>query len=299
MKNVLSKLGNPYLVVSHLCRYFPFRIISDKAYLKLFYRAYQGRSLKLDNPETFNEKIQWLKLYDRNPVYTTLSDKYRVREYVAKKIGEEYLIPLLGVWKSADEIDFDSLPNQFVLKCNHDSGSATVCRDKTKLNYVKTRKKLNKALKYQYYWKSREWNYKDIKRCVVAEEYITNQNDDELTDYKYFCFEGKPAYIQVDSGRFTNHIRNFYDVDWNYIDVEYGIKNNIDHLDPKPVLHPKMLELASILSEGFPHVRVDFYISKNQIFFGEMTLHHGGGVMVVNPRKYDIEWGKLLTLPAK
>lgn len=292
----LSKITNPYLIMAHVCRHFPFRLISDERYLRLFFRAHQGKKLDLNNPKTFNEKLQWLKIYDRNDIYTELSDKYKVREYVEKKIGKEYLVPLLGVWKSADDINYQTLPDKFVLKCNHDSGSVVVCHNKSELDIKRVNKKLNQSLKTQYFWKSREWNYKNIDRCIIAESYLSNDEEKELTDYKYFCFDGVPHFIQVDSGRFTNHVRNFYDMDWNFIDVQYGCKNDRNHLDEMPYQHKKMIELASILSQGFSHVRVDFYVSKGHIYFGELTFHHGGGVMRVSPYEYDIEWGNLLKL---
>lgn len=295
----LRKVLNPNLVLCHLCRYIPFRFISDELYLRIFYEAYQGRKLDLKNPKTFNEKLQWLKLYDRNPLYTDLSDKYKVREFVKKKIGEEYLIPLLGKYSSAEEIDFTKLPNEFVLKCNHDSGSVVICKDKSNIDENTIRKSLNKALKKQYFWKSREYNYRNIERCIIAEQLLKNDGESDVPDYKYFCFWGKPQFIQVDTGRFSNHIRNFYNTNWEYIDVEYGIRNDPSQIMKQPEQHQKMLELAAKLSDGFPHVRVDFYVVSGKVYFGEMTFHHGGGAMKVNPIKYDYEWGKLLDLPKK
>lgn len=294
----VKKLTNPWLVLAHMCRYIPLRYLPDKMCIKIFYRAYLGRFPDLNNPQSYNEKLQWLKLYDRNPMYTDLSDKYLVRKYVAEKIGEEYLIPLLGVWDKVDDIDYDSLPNQFVLKCNHDSGSVVICRDKASFDKIKANKKLRKSLRTQYYWKGREHNYKNIVRKVVAEAYLKNEDLDELTDYKYFCFDGIPQFIQVDRGRFNNHVRNYYDTNWDFIDVEYGCKNDNSKLDMKPVLHEEMMELASKLSSGFTHVRVDFYVSKGRIYFGELTFHHGSGFMTIEPKEYDDKWGKYLNIKA-
>lgn len=286
-------------IMAHVCRYWPFRMISDERYLKMFYKGYQHRNLNLSNPRTFNEKLQWLKLYDRRPEYTEMSDKYLVRDYVKKKIGEKYLVPLLGVWEHVDEIDYDALPEQFVLKCNHDSGSVCVCKDKETFDFKSAKKKLKKALHTQYYWKSREWNYRNIKRKIVAESYLENDESGDLADYKYFCFDGEPQFIQVDISRFTNHVRNFYDCNWKFIDVEYGCKNDELKVLPKPKEHEEMIKLAKILSVGYPHVRVDFYVCKKQVFFGELTFHHGGGVMPIYPFQYDEQWGKLLNLPKK
>lgn len=295
-KTSIKKITNPWLVLAHMCRHFPLKYLPDNTCIKIFYRAYLGCFPDLNKPQSYNEKLQWLKLYDRNPLYTTLSDKYLVRDFVSERIGEQYLVPLLGVWDHVEEIDYDSLPNQFVLKCNHDSGSVVVCKDKESLDRKIANAKLKKALKTQYFWKGREYNYKDIKRKVIAEEYLCDGEGDELTDYKYFCFDGVPRFIQVDRGRFSKHVRNFYDSDWNFIDVEYGCPNDKVTLDRMPHLHGKMLKLAATLSAGFPHVRVDFYVSKGQVYFGEMTFHHGGGFMTIIPKEYDITWGQYLNI---
>lgn len=299
INKIKKAVNNPRLFLTHLCQYWPFRYISDENYLKLFFRAHQGYKLDLENPKTFNEKLQWLKLYERRPEYALMTDKYLVREYIKEKIGEEVLIPLLGVWENAKDIDFNKLPNSFVLKCNHDSGSVVVCSDKNKLDIAETIKKLNKALKIQYYWKSREWNYHDIKPRIIAEKYMTDESGVGLTDYKFFCFNGVPSFIQLDRGRFVNHIRNFYTSNWEYIPVEYGCKNDPSLEIEKPIQFEKMMKYAKKLSKGIPHVRVDFYISGGKIYFGELTFHHGGGAMNVVPFSYDEEWGKLLELPNK
>lgn len=295
----MGKMTNGWLVLTHLTRHFPLKYLPDKICLSISFKAYQGYFLDFDNPTTFNEKLQWLKLYDRNPIYTKLSDKFLVRDYIADKIGGKYLIPLLGVWNSPNEIDYRTLPEQFVLKCNHDSGSVVICTDKSKLDIAETNSKLLKGLHTDYYLKSREYNYKDIPRKIIAERLMHNNNNDELTDYKFFCFDGIPRFIQVDTGRFTNHVRNFYDTSWNFIDVRYGCKNSIVDVLPEPERLEEMLRLAHVLSEGFPHVRVDFYISNGEIYFGELTFHHGGGFMKLDPFEYDIEWGKFLDLPTK
>ena len=298
-KEAIKKIINPWLVLTHLCRYFPLRYLPDRLCLKIFYKAYLGRFPDLKNPKSYNEKLQWLKLYDRNPLYTELSDKYLVRGFVSERIGEKYLIPLLGIWDRVEDIEYDSLPNQFVLKCNHDSGSVVICKDKSIFDYKSANNKLKRCLKTQFYWKGREYNYKNIKRKIVAEQYMQNDGSDELTDYKFFCFDGVPKFIQVDRGRFKDHIRNFYDSEWNYIDVEYGCKNDKQCIDMKPETFDEMLRLARVLSEGFSHVRVDFYNSNNKVYFGELTFHHGSGFMTIKPEKYDGIWGEYLNLDTK
>lgn len=255
--------------------------------------------LNLENPKTYNEKLQWLKIYNRRPEYTIMSDKYMVRDYVEKKIGKEYLIPLLGVWESVEDINLDSLPNKFVLKANHDSGSVVICQDKKVFNWKVAKKKLKQALKTQYFWKSREYNYYNIKRKIIAEQYMIDSNDKELRDYKFYCFNGEPKFIQYDYGRFTNHIENIYTTDWEFIPVKWGVENdkNLNISKPEPI--DKMLELARILSKNIPHVRVDFYYVDNKIYFGELTFHSGGGAVPIDPISYDYEWGKWLKLPKK
>lgn len=292
--NKTKKMRNRWLVLSHICRHFPFRLISDENYLKISYKAYLGEFPDLVHPKSYTEKIQWLKIHDRNPLYTQLSDKYKVRQFVEKKIGSQYLVPLLGCWKSTKEIDYDSLPEQFVLKCNHDSGSIVICRSKESFDRKKAEKKLKKALKRQYFWNGREYNYKDIPRRIVAEKYLKDGNSDELTDYKYFCFNGEPKFVQVDTGRFSEHIKKRYDVDWKFIDVKSGCENNPNKEIPMPEQHEQMLELSRILSKGFPHVRVDFYVSDGKIYFGELTFHSGGGFMKIEPKNYDNIWGEYI-----
>lgn len=296
MSRIIKALTNLDLVITHICRHWPFYLVSDEFYLKHFFKAHQGYDLDLQNPVSYNEKIQWLKLYDRKEIYTTLSDKYQVRQYVEEKIGAQYLIPLLGVWDSAEDVKIEELPDRFVLKCNHDSGSVAICKDKNTFCAKKQLKKLSKALKRNYYWKSREYNYYHIIRKIIAEEYIADTGTDELTDYKLFCFDGKVYFTQIDTGRFTNHIRNFYDKDWNFIDVSYGCKNDPHNIMPVPEFYGEMKRLAEILSEGMPHVRVDFYYSNGHIYFGELTFHHGGGVMKIDPKEYDYKWGKLINI---
>ena len=293
---ILKIISNPLLLLLHACHKWPLRLISDKTYLKLFFKTYQGYRLNFNSVNTFNEKIQWLKLYDRNPIYTKLTDKYLVREYVKKKIGKDYLIPILGVWDDAKQIDFDKLPNQFVLKCNHDSGSVIICKDKEKFDKKKAIKKLNKCLKIQYFWIGREHNYKDIKRKIIAEKYMTTNSGEEIRDYKFFCFNGVPEFIQVDIGRFSNHIRNYYTIDGEFIPVEYGCQNNKKIPLDKNINLSKMIELSKKLSKGIVMVRVDLYQIENRIYFGELTFHHGGGGMKVKPFKYDLDWGKLIDL---
>lgn len=290
-------IKSPLLFLVHFFQCRPFcYLISDKNWLKMMYYAYHHKKLDLETPHTYNEKLQWLKLYDRKPEYRMMSDKYAVRKFIAEKIGNEYLVPLLGVWDRVDDVDFDALPKQFVLKCNHDSAGLVICKDKKKLNIARAKKKLKKCLKVDYFWAGREDNYRVVEKKIIAEKYMTDGDKDELTDYKFFCFNGKPEFVQVDSGRFSKHIRNFYDTSWNFIDVQNGCMNDRTAVIPRPSNLDKMLEIAKILSEGMKHVRVDLYDISNQIYFGELTFHHGGGCMSIIPELYDEKWGEFLKI---
>ena len=271
--------------------------MSDSFYLKMIFRAKLGYSLDLKNPKTFNEKLQWLKLYDCNPLYTQLVDKYEVRKFVAEKIGEEYLIPLLGVWDRFEDIDFDALPSQFVLKCTHDSGSVVICKDKTAFDIKVAQNKLNKCLKRNFYYVGREWPYKDVKPRIICEKYMEDESGAELKDYKIFCFNGMPKIIQVDFDRFTNHKRNLYDVEWNYIPVSIQYPTDQNNIVNKPEKLEKMLNFAKILSKNIPHVRVDFYSIHDKIYFGELTFTHGSGYENFEPEEFGLQMGSWLELP--
>jgi hypothetical protein len=275
------------------------RLIPDKPYLKLQFLLRTGSTLNLENPLTFTEKLQWLKIYDRKPEYTRMADKYAAREFISEKIGAEYLIPLLGVWDKFDNIDFDALPDQFVLKTNHDSNCTIICTDKNKFNIKQTRKKIEKHLNQNYYYGGREWVYKDIKPRIIAEKYMVDESGTELKDYKVFCFNGEPKIIQVDFNRFTGHKRNLYSTQWEYQKFTYGYKTYPDIIIKKPESLDKLLELAGILSAGIPQVRVDFYIIHNGIYFGEMTFYTADGYLSFAPREWNNIFGSWITLPKK
>lgn len=273
------------------------KIIPDKLYLQICYRVKTGKKLDLKEPRTFNEKLQWLKLYNRKPEYTMMVDKYKVREYVREKIGEEYIIPLVGgPWNSAYEIDFEVLPEKFVLKCNHDSGSVVVCKDKQKLDFGATRQKLNERLKHNFWYLGREWPYKNVRPCIIAEKYMEDESEKELKDYKIFNFNGEPKMIQVDYNRFQSHKRNLYGVDWNEIDATFEYPRDEKVIIDKPQKIKKMLELSKELSEGFPFLRTDFYVIKEKIYFGELTFFPESGFGRFNPEKKNMEFGEMIVL---
>ena len=250
---------------------------SDKTYVKLAFRVFMNKKLHLSNPKTFNEKLQWLKLYNRKPEYTIMVDKYAVKEYVSNKIGGEYVIPTIGVWDRFDDIDFEKLPSSFVLKCTHDSGGLVIVKDKSTLNISEAREKIEASLNRDYYLTGgREWPYKNVKPRIIAEKYITDsQNEDwGLTDYKVYCFCGSAKYVLVCLDRHTNDTKYFFfDKNWKFQRINtYGKNAPCDFMLKKPQELNKMLGLAETLSSGIPFVRVDFYISDNNIYFGELTF---------------------------
>lgn len=255
-----------------------FKDMNDEEYLKKLFKCHMKRELNLDNPQTFNQKLQWLKLYDRKPEYTTMVDKYAVKKYVADIIGEEYIIPTLGVWNHFDEIDFDKLPNQFVLKCTHDSGGIVICTDKSNLDLKAAKKKIEKCLRRNYYWPSREWPYKNVKPRIIAEKYMSDEGKEELSDYKVLCFNGEPKIVEVHKGRFNGqHTQDCYDEFWNKTDIEQYDLPKTDEIMPKPAFLEEMLHLSKLLSKDLIHVRVDWYFTNNRLYFGELTFFDGSG----------------------
>ncbi len=274
------------------------RLLPDSLFLRLMYFHIKGKVLHLKNPKSYNEKLQWMKLYYHNPLCCDLTDKYKARSIVKDRIGDKYLIPLLGVYNSFDEIDLKALPERFVVKCNHDSGGVAICRDRTKFDFEAAREKLEKSLKANFYYAGREWQYKYIKPKLICEQYIEDSPGD-IRDYKIFCFDGVPKIIHVNFDRATNMKKNIYDIDWNLLDVQIKYKNDPDTIIEKPENLAEMLEVAAKLSRGFPHVRVDLYNIEGKIFFGEMTFTNMGGNGEFRPESFDYEMGGWLKLPAK
>ena len=272
-------------------------VLPDETYIRLQYWYATKRRLNLKNPVRYNEKLQWLKLYDHKPEYTTFVDKYRVKDYVAKKIGEEYVIPTLGVWVDAREIDFAQLPNEFVLKCNHDSKSVLICKDKSRFEKETAVKKLNKGLKRNHFTYGREWPYKNVKPVVMAEKYMEDESGG-LQDYKVMCFNGVPKLIQLHQGRFTDHYTyDLFDVRW--IHQNYIQKGEVTSAvwPEKPKFLDEMLELSAKLSEGIPYIRVDWYYVNHQLYFGELTFYNASGYLDFEPDEYNEIIGDWIKLP--
>ncbi|MGI6501375.1 MAG: ATP-grasp fold amidoligase family protein [Anaerostipes sp.] len=276
---------------------YTMRFIPDKAYIQIYYFAHFKKLCNLENPKTYNEKLNWLKLHDKNPLYTQIVDKYEAKEYVSNIIGDEYIIPTLGVWEHFEDIDFEALPNQFVLKCTHDSEGLVIVKDKSKLDKEMAKQKIEASLKQNFYYIGREWPYKDVKPRIIAEQYMEDHVDCELRDYKFFCFDGEPKAMFIASDRVSGHVKfDYFDLEFKHLDI----KQKYEHADKplrKPVTFDKMIDLSKILSEDFPHVRVDFYEVDGKLYFGELTFYHFSGFMPFEPKRWDIIFGNWIKLP--
>ena len=274
-----------------------YKVMNDKRFLKLVYYRKTKRELDLENPKTFNEKLNWLKLYDRNPTYTTMVDKYASKRIMREMIGEEYVVPAIGgPWYSFDEIDFDALPERFVLKTNHDSGGVVLCNDKASFDKKKARVFLRKHLKRNYYWQSREWPYKNIRPCIFAEEYLDDGSGDAICDYKFFCFNGEPKIMYLSRDKAEEPRTDFFDMEYHHLDMQMR-DPNADIPPEKPERFEEMKQLARIISQNIPHVRVDFFMVGGKLYIGETTFFHCAGFVSVKPESWNITMGDWITLP--
>jgi hypothetical protein len=298
LKNLLYKFYHKTLIgnlVRFLYHRTKERIWPEKLVMKVDYKRRLGKSLNLSNPVTLNEKINWLKLYDRKPIHTICADKLEVRNYISSKIGEEYLVPLIFSTKDPSEIKPERLPNiPVVVKTNHDSGGVYIIRDKNRFDYNKLQESLQKRLKVNYYLKSKEWQYKNIEPKIVVEKLLMDSDGNIPEDYKLHCFNGKLVFTQVDLERHTDHKRNLYDIEWKRIPCRW-IYENGDEV-PKPLNYSKMKDLAEKIASDFTYVRVDFYNVGESIFFGELTFHSESGYGKFIPDSYDLYFGKLLNI---
>lgn len=276
-------------------------LLPDKLHLQIEYRLRMGEKLNLNNPKTFCEKLQWLKLYNRKPEYSMMVDKLAVKKYVAEKIGEQYVIPILGEWNKPEDIDWASLPNRFVLKTTHGGGSGGVfiCKDKTNVDKAKAVEFICRAMKQDIYKSRVEWPYKNVSKRIFAEQYMEDESGKELKDYKLLCFDGEPKYIEVDSGRFGDHIRNIYDTNWNLQPIAIGYKNDLSVHFERPECLDKMVEFARIFAKDMPFLRTDFYVIGNKLYFGELTFFQRSGMTPFYPSSVDLELGNMITLPMK
>lgn len=274
-----------------------FNWMSDERYIRLAYMWRMGKKLNLENPISFTEKLQWLKLHDRNSVYPELVDKYGVRCIIADRLGEEYLIPLIAQYDRIEDIEWEKLPDQFVLKCTHGSSTNIICTDKSAFDKKKAQQKLKVWMNRDWYWFGREWPYKNMKRRIIVEQYMVDESGNELKDYKINCFNGEPKFIQVMSGRNAGaYYLNQFDTEWH--PTPTGRKHHVPSKTPiaKPSNLLQLLEIARILSNGMPYVRIDLYIIDHKIYFGEITFFPASGYIDYADEKIDIALGKLIDL---
>lgn len=295
-------LKNPKLYMIYaLGRLMRGSVVADRRYLEILYRYKFKKPLNIENPQTYNEKLQWLKLYDRRPEYTVMVDKYLVKQYVADKIGDKYIIPTLGVWDRFEDIDFDKLPDEFVLKCTHDSGGLVICTDIKKLDKDNARKTINHSLKRNYFLNTREWPYKNVQPRIIAEQYMVDESGYELKDYKFFCFDGVPKAMFVASDRGIEGEEtkfDFFDMDFQHLPFINGHPNaNKEIACPKSF--DEMKRLAAILSKGLPQTRIDFYDINGSVYFGEITFYHWSGLVPFEPEAWDHVFGSWISLPQK
>lgn len=278
-------------------------IVPDAMYLKIMYRIRVGKKLNLKNPTTISEKLQWLKLYNRQDIYTRMVDKYEVKQWVADKIGSEHVIPTIGVWDNFDDIPFDEFPEQFVLKCTHDSGSVIICKDKSTFDVDAARKRMKIALKRNGYWKNREWPYKNVRPRLIAEPYLKSLANPDSKEYKITCFDGKLGFGTICSGpahrKLSERKNDFYDPDFKSLPFWSFYEHSDNPITEKPAHYDEMVKYAEILSEGIPYLRVDFYLMDDVVYFGENTFFTWGGFLKFEPAEWDEKLGEMLKLPVK
>lgn len=280
IKRGLKKIAhNPWKIFDYLSGMGVLDWLDDERYLKLKFRAaFDGKKLDLKNPKTYSEKLQWLKLHDRNPEYTRMVDKYEAKKYIAEIIGEEYTVPTLGVWDRFEDIDFDALPEQFVLKATHDSGGYVICHDKSSFDISAAKKKLSKSLKNNYYYHGREWPYKNVKPRILAEKYLSNDDGNEIKDYKFHCFGGKVKLLYITSDRFNGLgvKADYFDDQFRKLDIQWELPNSNYDIE-KPENFELMKMLSEKVSVGIPTLRVDFYEVNGAVYVGELTFFDGSG----------------------
>lgn len=270
---------------------------SDKTFLKKFYKYTFNKKLNLKNPRTFNEKLQWIKLYDRNPKYTRMVDKYEAKKYVSEIIGEEYIIPTYGIYDSVSQIDFNALPDKFVIKCTHSSGFVIVCKDKNKLNVEKVKNQITQCLNRDYFKHKREWPYKNVKPRIIIEKFMKNKNEEDIKDYKFFCFNGIPKIMYLSEGSHKEQQRiAFFDMDFKQLNIKRTDYEDFEIIPKKPKTFEKMKDICKKLSRDILQVRVDLYEIDGKIYFGELTFYTGSGYIPFTEIKYDNYLGEMLKL---
>lgn len=295
-RKIKTVLKNPESILQKTL-YSTSRVFSDELYLKLLFPLKTGYRLNLNNPRTYNEKLQWLKVYYRKPVMTQMVDKFAAKDFARNIIGDKYIVDNYGVWDSFQEINFDKLPEQFVLKTTHDQGGVIIVSDKQNLDKIAAKKILDSHLKKKHYYLTREWPYKNVKPKIMAEALLTNEKVGDLWDYKFYCFHGEPRLMYISHGRQSDtQYLDFFDMEFSRLDISRPgfSQSDIDHTIPET--WDLMKELARKLSNGFPHLRVDFYCFEGKVYVGELTFFQGGGMMPFEPVSWDDTLGDWIDL---
>lgn len=295
LAKIIRGLSRPKILLLKLFIEFPF-LISDEMFLKYSFKIRMHKKLNLKTPETYNEKLQWLKLYYRKSEYSQMVDKAEAKNVVARIIGEKYTIPTLGIWEKFDDIDFDNLPNQFVLKTTHGCEGIVICKDKAKLDIFSAKKVINLSLRNNFFVYGREWPYKNVKPRIIAEKFMVDESGVELKDYKFFCFDGEPKALFIATDRPHDTRFDFFDMGFNHLPFTNGHENTDKKLS-KPQNFELMIDIAKRLSENIPHVRIDLYNINGDIYFGEFTFFHWGGMVPFVPEEWDYKFGSWINLP--
>ena len=301
MSKIRTFIENPQYFITSPASKGWLNWVPDSLYLKVLYRVIMGRKLNLKNPKEYNEKLQWLKLNDRKPEYSTMVDKYDVRGYIEDLLGDKYLIPCLGIYDSVDDIDIDALPDRFVLKCTHDSGSVEICKDKSSFDIEGARHRLSQAMKRNYYATYREWPYKSVKPRIIAEGYLEGDGGD-LKDYKVMCFNGEAKIIEVHENRFVEgkvHTQTFYDREWNIVPLTQIETVTVDRPGERPRQLDEILRLSELIAKNMYHARIDWYIEGDKIYFGEITFFDGSGFESFSTPEMERMLGDMINLPEK
>ena len=301
MSKIRTFIENPQYFITSPASKGWLNWVPDSLYLKVLYRVIMGRKLNLKNPKEYNEKLQWLKLNDRKPEYSTMVDKYEVRGYIEDLLGDKYLIPCLGIYDSVDDIDIDALPDRFVLKCTHDSGSVEICKDKSSFDIEGARHRLSQAMKRNYYATYREWPYKYVKPRIIAEGYLEGDGGD-LKDYKVMCFNGEAKIIEVHENRFVEgkvHTQTFYDREWNIVPLTQVETVTVDRPGERPRQLDEILRLSELIAKDMYHARIDWYIEGDKIYFGEITFFDGSGFESFSTPEMERMLGDMINLPEK
>ncbi len=297
LRKLIRELQKPHILLLKIFVKCPF-LISDKSFLKYKFQVLMHKKLDLNTPKTFNEKLQWLKLYDRKPEYSRMVDKAEAKNFVANIIGQQHIIPTLGIWEKFDDIDFEQLPDKFVLKTTHGCGGVIICKDKTKFDIQEARKEIKFSFKHNYFAYGREWPYKNVRPRIIAEQFMVDESGLELKDYKFFCFDGEPKALFIATDRPHDTRFDFFDMEFNHLPFTNG-HENANKVINKPENFDFMIEIARKLSKGIPHVRVDLYNINGRIYFGELTFFHWGGMVPFVPEEWDYTFGSWIKLPMK